>query len=81
MREQIAIRAPSICGVSIDQRIREDGLQRFAWMGTKVLSEHFLMPQYQVSIVHGQMKADAKEYEMQRFVKGSNTNNGGHHCY
>jgi ATP-dependent DNA helicase RecG len=23
-----------------------------------------------VSIVHGQMKADAKEYEMQRFVKG-----------
>ncbi len=29
----------------------------------------FPQPQYQVSIVHGQMKADAKEYEMQRFVK------------
>lgn len=28
------------------------------------------MPQYQVSIVHGQMKADAKAYEMERFVKG-----------
>jgi ATP-dependent DNA helicase RecG len=27
-------------------------------------------PPYQVSIVHGQMKADAKEFEMQRFVKG-----------
>lgn len=27
-------------------------------------------PPYQISIVHGQMKADAKEFEMQRFVKG-----------
>jgi ATP-dependent DNA helicase RecG len=27
-------------------------------------------PPYQVSIVHGQMKADAKDFEMQRFVKG-----------
>ncbi|MDF2156433.1 ATP-dependent DNA helicase RecG [Algoriphagus sp. CAU 1675] len=27
-------------------------------------------PQYPLSIVHGSMKADAKDYEMQRFVKG-----------
>ncbi|MBY5951776.1 ATP-dependent DNA helicase RecG [Algoriphagus marincola] len=27
-------------------------------------------PQYPLSIVHGAMKADAKDYEMQRFVKG-----------
>ena len=27
-------------------------------------------PEYQVSIVHGKMKPEAKEYEMQRFVKG-----------
>lgn len=27
-------------------------------------------PQYQVSIVHGKMKPDVKDYEMQRFVKG-----------
>lgn len=27
-------------------------------------------PEYRVSIVHGRMKADVKEYEMQRFVKG-----------
>lgn len=27
-------------------------------------------PEYNVSIVHGKMKADAKEFEMQRFVKG-----------
>ncbi len=27
-------------------------------------------PQYPISIVHGGMKSDAKDYEMQRFVKG-----------
>lgn len=27
-------------------------------------------PEFQVSIVHGKMKSDAKEYEMQRFVRG-----------
>jgi ATP-dependent DNA helicase RecG len=27
-------------------------------------------PQYPLSIVHGSMKSDAKDYEMQRFVKG-----------
>lgn len=27
-------------------------------------------PQYHLSIVHGRMKAEAKDYEMQRFVKG-----------
>ena len=30
----------------------------------------FPKPKYQVSIVHGQMKAEDKEYEMQRFAKG-----------
>ena len=30
----------------------------------------FPMPQYQISIVHGKMKAVDKDYEMQRFVKG-----------
>jgi ATP-dependent DNA helicase RecG len=38
--------------------------------GYESITRAFPMPQYQVSIVHGQMKADAKEYEMQRFVKG-----------
>lgn len=28
-------------------------------------------PEYQVSIVHGKMKPEAKEYEMQRFAKGN----------
>ncbi|NOR87853.1 MAG: ATP-dependent DNA helicase RecG, partial [Bacteroidales bacterium] len=30
----------------------------------------FPMPKYQVSVVHGKMKAAAKDYEMQRFAKG-----------
>jgi ATP-dependent DNA helicase RecG len=38
--------------------------------GFESISRAFPLPNYQVSIVHGQMKSDAKEYEMQRFVKG-----------
>ena len=38
--------------------------------GYESISREFPIPKYQVSIVHGQMKADDKEYEMQRFVKG-----------
>lgn len=38
--------------------------------GFEGISRHFLKPQYQVSIVHGKMKAADKEFEMQRFVKG-----------
>lgn len=37
--------------------------------GYESIVRAFPPPQYQVSIVHGQMKADAKEYEMQRFIK------------
>jgi len=38
--------------------------------GHESISREFPMPKYQVSIVHGKMKPDAKEYEMQRFLKG-----------
>lgn len=38
--------------------------------GYESIVRTFPLPQYNVSIVHGQMKADAKEYEMQRFVRG-----------
>ena len=38
--------------------------------GYEAVTRSFPTPEYQVSIVHGQMKAAAKEYEMQRFVKG-----------
>jgi ATP-dependent DNA helicase RecG len=38
--------------------------------GHESISREFQMPKYQISIVHGKMKAADKEYEMQRFVKG-----------
>jgi ATP-dependent DNA helicase RecG len=37
--------------------------------GYESIVRAFPQPKYQVSIVHGQLKPDAKEYEMQRFVK------------
>ena len=38
--------------------------------GYESISREFPMPAYQISIVHGQMKAADKDYEMQRFIKG-----------
>lgn len=38
--------------------------------GFEAISRSFPKPQYQVSIVHGQMRPEDKDYEMQRFVKG-----------
>ncbi|MCE3295763.1 MAG: recG [Crocinitomicaceae bacterium] len=38
--------------------------------GFESISRAFPLPQYQVSIVHGQLKPEVKDYEMQRFVKG-----------
>ena len=38
--------------------------------GYESISREFPVPEYQISIVHGKMKAIDKEYEMQRFVKG-----------
>ena len=38
--------------------------------GYESISREFPMPQYQISIVHGQMKPADKDFEMQRFIKG-----------
>ncbi len=38
--------------------------------GHKAISAEFPMPDYQVSVVHGKMKSEDKEYEMKRFVDG-----------
>ncbi len=38
--------------------------------GYESIVRAFPLPDFAVSIVHGQMKASAKEYEMQRFAKG-----------
>lgn len=38
--------------------------------GYESIVREFPLPDYQISIVHGQMKPADKDYEMQRFVKG-----------
>ena len=38
--------------------------------GYEAIAHYFPLPDYRVSIVHGQMKAVDKEFEMQRFIKG-----------
>ena len=38
--------------------------------GFESLHRDFPLPDYQVSIVHGKMKAEDKEYEMKRFTEG-----------
>ena len=38
--------------------------------GYESISRDFPMPEYQISIVHGKMKTEDKDYEMQRFVRG-----------
>ena len=38
--------------------------------GYESITRRFPIPDYQVSILHGQMKAEAKEFEMKRFKKG-----------
>ena len=39
--------------------------------GYNAIEREFPLPEFQVSIVHGRMKAEDKEYEMKRFVKGT----------
>lgn len=38
--------------------------------GYESISREFPLPEYRISIVHGKMKTEDKEYEMQRFIKG-----------
>lgn len=38
--------------------------------GYESICRHFPLPEYKVSVVHGRMKAEDKDFEMQRFVKG-----------
>ncbi len=38
--------------------------------GYESISRAFPLPEYPISIVHGKLKQDVKEYEMQRFIKG-----------
>ena len=68
MREQIAIGRQIYIVYPL---IKESEKMDFKDLmdGYESIVRAFPQPKYQVSIVHGQLKADAKEYEMQRFVK------------
>ncbi len=44
--------------------------------GYESIARDFPLPDYQISIVHGKMKPADKDFEMQRFIKGRNSNNG-----
>ncbi len=43
---------------------------KFLMDGYESIVREFPLPEYAISIVHGQMKSKDKDYEMQRFVKG-----------
>ena len=47
--------------------------------GYESIVRAFPQPKYQISIVHGKMKAKDKDYEMDRFVK-KQTDFGYYHC-
>jgi ATP-dependent DNA helicase RecG len=38
--------------------------------GFEIVSREFPLPNYKISVVYGKIKAEEKEFEMQRFVKG-----------
>jgi ATP-dependent DNA helicase RecG len=38
--------------------------------GYESLARRFPLPQFKISVVHGQMKSDARNYEMEQFVSG-----------
>ena len=69
MREEIAKgRQVYVVYPMIEETEKADMLNLMA--GYEALSRDFPPPEYQISIVHGKMKAADKDYEMKRFVKG-----------
>jgi ATP-dependent DNA helicase RecG len=69
MREQIKIgRQIYIVFPLIDESAKLDYKNLIE--GYDSIVREFPLPKFQVSVVHGQMKSEDKEYEMQRFVNG-----------
>ncbi|MBK6932217.1 MAG: ATP-dependent DNA helicase RecG [Saprospirales bacterium] len=69
LREEIAKgRQAYVVYPMIEETEKADMLNLMS--GYEALSRDFPPPQYQISIVHGKMKAADKDYEMRRFVKG-----------
>lgn len=69
MREQIALgRQVYVVYPMIEESEKLD-LQNLM-TGYEAISREFPLPDFQISIVHGKMKAADKDFEMQRFVRG-----------
>ena len=69
MREQIALeRQIYIVFPLIEESEKLD--YKNLMEGFNAIDSEFPLPEFQVSVVHGQMKAEDKEYEMKRFVDG-----------
>ena len=69
MKEEIAKgRQIYVVYPMIEETEKADMLNLMA--GYEAMSRDFPKPEYQISIVHGKMKAKEKDFEMQRFVKG-----------
>ena len=69
MREQIALqRQIYVVFPLIEESEKLD--YKNLMEGFNAIDREFPLPEFQVSIVHGQMKAEDKEYEMKRFVDG-----------
>jgi ATP-dependent DNA helicase RecG len=68
MREEIAKgRQVYVVYPMIEETEKVDMLNLMS--GYEALSRDFPMPEYQISIVHGKMKAAEKDFEMQRFIR------------
>ena len=69
MREEIAKgRQVYVVYPMIEETEKADMLNLMT--GYEALSRDFPPPEYQISILHGKMKAADKDFEMQRFVRG-----------
>ncbi len=69
MREQIALGRQVYVVFPLIEESEKLDLQNLE-EGYEAMKREFHEPEYQISIVHGRMKAADKDYEMQRFVNG-----------
>ena len=69
MREEIAKGHQVYVVFPMIEESADSDLQNLQ-QGYDILSREFPMPEYHISVVHGRMKPQEKEYEMQRFVSG-----------
>lgn len=69
MKEQIALGRQVYVVYPLIQESEKMDLQNLQ-KGYEDIVKEFPPPKYQVSIVHGKLKAEQKDFEMQRFVKG-----------